>query len=173
MYCIFIVSCNRYFRISVFALNYVIVRIKGCCDLKGYALDRSGYWNAWKTSELSKREREIFQIVLRVLRKEMKYIMHAYNTPDNLVWYNAHFWREDVRRVIWSFVLKKQDWEHWLWIALQKMLSCFSSKVITVLWKRSRTSVYSETAYKYLKLRENPPLIFFLHFDDFSKMKTF
>lgn len=114
LYCIFIVSCNRNFRISVFALNYVIVRIKGCCDLKGYALDRSGFWNAWKTSELSQRE-----IMLRVLRKEMKYIMHAYNTPDNLVWYNAHFWCEDVRRVIWSFVLKKHGWEHWLWIALR------------------------------------------------------
>ncbi len=98
----------------------------------------------------------------------MQYIMHAYNTPDNLVRYNAHLWREDVRRVIWSFVLKKHcGLHHGQMLSLLFFIKSHWSSLKKKIW---RTSVYSEAAYKYLKIGENPTNLLSL-FDDFSEMK--
>lgn len=107
----------------------------------------------------------------------MQYIMHGYNKPDNLVWYYSHLWREDVRRVIWSFVLKKKKhgWEHWLWITLwtNALTLAFHQKSLKFSKKEEEDFSLLRSCIQISEIwREPPPPTNFLSlFDDFSRMK--
>lgn len=91
----------------------------------------------------------------------MQYIMHAYNTPDNLVRYNAHLWCEDVRRVIWSFVLKKHCGLHHG--QMLSFLFFIKSHWSSLKKKRYRGLQFTQKQHTNIWKLEKTPLIYF-HF---------
>lgn len=130
------------------------------CENKGMLrykeIDRSRYWNAWK--KLVNFHKDISFNAGSGYLKEMQYIMHAYKTPDNPVWHNAHLWREELR-------LKKAQLRTLIvdYITDKCSHSCFSSKSWKFSKKRCRRLQFIQKLHTNIWNLEKTPLIYF-HF---------